>query len=193
MDKIKSKLDLKLVIKQESFYYEKGYSSWKEKVILLLRRDIDTYYIWTYLKCLRKAEYYKNSKINNLIGKICYCFFERRKNRFGSKLGFSISDNVLGLGAVLYHPGVVINPRAQIGKGCMFHGNNCVGNKGSGQAGVPRIGDGVEFGYGAVVIGDIVLANKIKIGANAVVTESFTEEGITIAGVPAKKIATGGR
>lgn len=188
MDKIKSKSDLKKAIKQESLYYEKAYSNWKERALLLLRKDIDVYYIWSWLKCLRKAEYYKNCKINNLIGKICYLFFEQKKNRLGSRLNFSINDNVLGLGAILYHPGIVINPNARIGNGCMFHGNNCVGNKGAVQSGAPRIGNGVEFGYGAAVIGDVVLADNIKIGANAVVTKSFTEEGIVIAGVPAKKI-----
>lgn len=46
----------------------------------------------------------------------------------------------------------------------------------------PIIGNNVEVGFGAVIIG------KVKIGANSVVTNSFIEPNITIAGVPAKKI-----
>lgn len=42
---------------------------------------------------------------------------------------------------------------------------------------------------GARIIGDISIASNIAIGANAVVTKSFLEEGITIAGIPAKKIS----
>ena len=51
----------------------------------------------------------------------------------------------------------------------------------------PTIGNNVEIGFGAVIIGKII-ADGIKIGANSVVTKSFLEPNITIAGVPAKKI-----
>lgn len=44
------------------------------------------------------------------------------------------------------------------------------------------------FGYGSVIIGNVKIADNIRIGANSVVTKTFMEEGITIAGVPAKKI-----
>lgn len=52
----------------------------------------------------------------------------------------------------------------------------------------PTIGNNVEIGFGAVIIGKIKIADGIKIGANSVVTKSFLEPNITIAGVPAKKI-----
>ena len=46
----------------------------------------------------------------------------------------------------------------------------------------------MDIGVGAVIIGNIEIADNIIIGANAVVNKSFKEEGITIAGVPARKI-----
>jgi serine O-acetyltransferase len=46
----------------------------------------------------------------------------------------------------------------------------------------------VELGIGAKVIGGVTLADNIRVGANAVVTKSFLEPGITIAGVPAVKV-----
>ena len=52
----------------------------------------------------------------------------------------------------------------------------------------PIIGNNVEVGFGAVIIGKVKIADGIKIGANSVVTNSFLEPNITIAGVPAKKI-----
>ena len=41
---------------------------------------------------------------------------------------------------------------------------------------------------GAKVLGGITIADDIKIGANAVVTKSFNEPGITIVGIPAHKL-----
>ena len=52
----------------------------------------------------------------------------------------------------------------------------------------PIIGNNVEVGFGAVIIGKVKIADGIKIGANSVVANSFLEPNITIAGVPAKKI-----
>ena len=39
------------------------------------------------------------------------------------------------------------------------------------------------------IIGKVTIASDIAIGANSVVTKSFEEGGITIAGVPAEKIS----
>ena len=65
--------------------------------------------------------------------------------------------------------------------------NNCIGNNGLTNL-CPKIGNNVDVGFGAVIIGDIEIADDIKIGANAVVNKSFLEPGITIAGVPAKRV-----
>lgn len=45
----------------------------------------------------------------------------------------------------------------------------------------PIIGNNVEVGFGAVIIGKVKIADGIKIGANSVVTNSFLEPNITIA------------
>jgi len=41
-------------------------------------------------------------------------------------------------------------------------------------------------------VGSVTLGSGIAIGANAVVTKSFEEDNIAIAGVPAKKISDNG-
>lgn len=46
----------------------------------------------------------------------------------------------------------------------------------------------MDIGVGAKLIGDIVIADDIVVGAGAVVVSSFTEPGITIGGVPARRI-----
>lgn len=45
------------------------------------------------------------------------------------------------------------------------------------------------IGSGAKIIGNVKIADNCVIGANSVVIKDFLEEGITIAGVPAKKIS----
>ncbi|MBO4847928.1 MAG: serine acetyltransferase, partial [Clostridia bacterium] len=51
----------------------------------------------------------------------------------------------------------------------------------------PVLGSNVELGYGAVIIGDVNVADNTVIGANAVVNRSIEESG-TYVGVPAKKV-----
>ena len=42
-----------------------------------------------------------------------------------------------------------------------------------------------------ITFGDIVLANDIQVGANAVVTKSCTKDGAILVGVPAKDVSAG--
>jgi serine O-acetyltransferase len=111
-------------------------------------------------------------------------------------LGFIIPLNVFGAGLSIAHSGpIIVNDLARVGENCRIH--NCVhiatnahpvGEKDT----VPHIGNNVFIGPGAVIFGDIEIADNIVIGANSVVNKSFLEEGITIAGVPAKKISNKG-
>ena len=68
-----------------------------------------------------------------------------------------------------------------------LHGKNVIGNNGK-TAECPIIGNNVMMGAGAKVFRSVVIADDIKIGAGAIVVSSFTEEGITIGGIPAIKI-----
>ena len=69
-----------------------------------------------------------------------------------------------------------------------MHGNNCIGNAGPHDLRCPIIGDNVMVGVGAKIIGNVNIADGIKIAAGAVVVHSFDEPNITNAGVPAKKV-----
>ena len=104
----------------------------------------------------------------------------------GEKLGFTIHKNVFGPGLRIWHYGnIVVNAYARVGRNCTLHGDNCIGNDGFGSKS-PRIGDNVDIGVGAKIIGDIQIASNVIIGAGAVVNKDFLEENIVIAGVPAK-------
>ncbi|WP_270329175.1 poly-gamma-glutamate biosynthesis protein [Streptococcus infantarius] len=143
-------------------------------------------YINKYIKYLRKEEKYFMG--NNLFFKLLEIFYARKKNRLGLKLGYYISPNSLGNNITIWHHGnIIINGNAKLGDGCILHGNNCIGNNGK-DFGVPTIGNNVEIGYGAIVIGNIKIASNVKIAAGAVVVKSCDTEGVTLAGVPAKVI-----
>lgn len=110
----------------------------------------------------------------------------------GIRLGFEIPINVFGYGLRINHYGcLVVNGNARIGKFCDIHqGVNIGQNVEPGS--VPTIGDNVWIGPGAKLFGRITIANRIMIGANAVVNKSFLEEDITITGVPARKVKDSG-
>ncbi len=138
-----------------------------------------------YLRYLRKQEYYINTANGSKRKGLLAIYYERKKNRLGMRLGVEIGPNCFGKGLNLYHSGsIIINPAVQAGENCSLHGANCIGNNGL-TADVPVLGNGVDLGYGAVIIGKVTIADGVKIGANAVVNRSILEPGCTVAGVPA--------
>lgn len=103
-------------------------------------------------------------------------------------LGFTIPINIFGPGLCIAHRGtIVINKETRIGENCRIHACTNIGT-GRGGISAPQIGNNVYIGPGAKIFGDITIADNIAIGANSVVNKSFFEKGISIAGVPAKKI-----
>lgn len=140
-----------------------------------------------YLYFLRKQEYYINTANGNKIKGLMGIYYEGRKNRLGAKLGIEISPNCFGKGLQLWHGNIVVNPAVRAGENCVLHGGNCIGNNGFSRD-TPRLGDHVDIGYGAVLIGDIQIGDYTIIGANALVNRSFVEPGNKIAGVPARNI-----
>ena len=98
----------------------------------------------------------------------------------------------LGL-SITHHGTIVINKHARIGKNCRLHVCVNIGTSTGDEALCPIIGDNVYIAPGVKMFGQINIANNIAIGANSVVNKSFYEEGISIAGIPAKKISSKGR
>lgn len=143
------------------------------------------YTIFKYVKLLRKEEFFFNSKHLTISS-----LYRRRKNKLGEKIGFTIPKNVFMKGLKIWHYGnIVISATSKIGENCILHGENCIGNKGkNAEVGSPIIGDNVDIGVGAKVLGNIYIGNGIVIAAGAVVVHSFYEEDIVLAGIPAVKI-----
>lgn len=147
--------------------------------------------VWRFEIILRHLEYYANNK-RGIAKRIFYLYYKYKFHKISIKLGFSIPINVFGKGLSIAHYGsIVVNSNAQVGDNCRIQENVTIGST-NGSSEAPKIGDNVFIASGARIIGDVEIANNIAIGANSVVTKSFTEEGITIAGIPAKKISNNG-
>ena len=119
--------------------------------------------------------------------------------RLAVRLGFTISTGIFGPGVAIVHYGLlVINPATRIGRNCRVHAGVNIGATAkmvqSDDEGryTPLIGHNVYIGPGAKLFGPITIGDDCTIGANAVVTKSFPETGLTLAGVPAEVIGTGG-
>ena len=171
--------------------YEKKQYGLKEGLISTIKRkisgnEIDA--IWKFQRRLRLTEYYKNCG-HVLFYRISQLVLNRLQNRYG----LHIRINTCGKGLKIMHLGpILVNGRAQIGNNCALHINTSIVAQGVSDD-VPIISDDVVIGVGAVVLGNVFIAKGIAIGANAVVNKSFYEEGIAIAGVPARKISNNGR
>lgn len=146
----------------------------------------ERYYIRRYLRFLRQEEKYTlGNKPNTLLG----LWYRARKNRLGSRLGFIISAGCFGEDLHLEHFGsVIVNPKARIGKGCIIHGNCCIGSDGGYPDDSPVIGDNVDIGQNAQILGGIRIADNVRIGAGAVVVKDVLTPGATVVGVPAREI-----
>jgi serine O-acetyltransferase len=95
----------------------------------------------------------------------------------------------IGPGCRCGHRGmsVVIHPKAQIGPRCLIRPQVVIGGGGRGDQDsvAPIIGDGVEFGVGAKVLGGVRIGDGAVIGANAVVLDDVPARAVAV-GVPAK-------
>ena len=82
----------------------------------------------------------------------------------------------------------MVHSKVTIGSNCKIFQNVTIGAKwpeGSKIAGVPQIGNNVQIGCGAVIIGNITIGDNVYIGANAVVLKDVPDNSIAI-GVPAE-------
>lgn len=137
----------------------------------------------------RMADYFIWKAKQTTFARIPQWYFILRRNTLGNRIGIEINTMLIDEGFLLYHiSGSVINGSTMIGKNCHLHGNNCLGNAGPHNLACPELGDNIRIGVGAKIIGGVKIANNITIAAGAVVVNSFEEEGITIGGIPARRI-----
>ena len=80
--------------------------------------------------------------------------------------------------------GIVISGFARFGNNCRIRNGVVVGLARVDDPCAPVIGDNVDIGAGAKVLGRIRVGNNVLIGANAVVTRDIPDNSIAV-GVPA--------
>ena len=181
---IKTKQDLREYIAADNAWYRPNGIRTK----LIDRITANNYRaLKQYLVLLRKTEYHLNNSPGSRWHTYHYWYFEGRRSRLGQKLGIEIFPNCFGKGLSLWHTGIVVNPSVRAGEGCVLRGSNCIGNNGTVDLN-PVLGDRVQLGFGAVIIGDVSVASDTIIGANAVLNRSVDEAGGTYVGVPARRM-----
>ncbi len=106
--------------------------------------------------------------------------------KFGADalLGIEIPcEAVIGRGFTIEHTGaIVISGDAVFGDDCIVRQGVTVGLRNRNRRGSPRIGNRVDIGAGAKLLGEITIGDDVAIGANAVV----------LCDVPSGSIAVGG-
>lgn len=93
----------------------------------------------------------------------------------------------IGPGLRIWHfGGIFIHPNVVIGCDCTLRQGVTLGDRGD-NGGAPAIGDFVDFGSGAHVIGPVNVGSNVKVGALAVVV-SDVPDGCTVVGNPARVV-----
>jgi serine O-acetyltransferase len=92
---------------------------------------------------------------------------------------------VVGKNFVIDHfGGIVINGQARFGDDCRIRSGVVVGLSRVSEPCAPVIGNNVDIGTGAKILGPITIGNNVLIGANAVVIRDVPDNSIAV-GVPA--------
>lgn len=180
---INSRKDVKRYIEADIKPFK--YHSIKLKFWAFITKDFN-YFRIRFCIHLRKLEYY------SLHPKLFFLFkwyHKYQKNRIGRMYNWEIPSWTCEEGIHLWHPNVVINDDAKVGKNALFHGNNCLGRKNDTKEGnlSPVIGDNFNLGFGSVVIGGVKIGNDVCVGANSTVIKDV-EEKCVVVGSPAKVI-----
>jgi serine O-acetyltransferase len=81
--------------------------------------------------------------------------------------------------------GIIISGDAVFGDDCIIRNGVTVGLKHTGRRGSPILGNRVDIGAGAKILGSIQIGNDVIIGANAVVLTDVPPNSLAV-GIPAR-------
>jgi serine O-acetyltransferase len=114
--------------------------------------------------------------------------YRKIRNTYGIELPYTTQ---LGRRVIIEHQhGIVIHGYCTIGDDCIIRQGVTIGNRYVDRPlEAPKLGDRVNVGAGAKVLGAIEIGADANIGANAVVLKDVPPGG-TVVGIPAKLIAS---
>lgn len=106
------------------------------------------------------------------------------RNFYGIELPYTVQ---LGRRVIIEHQhGIIIHGHCVIGDDCIIRQGVTLGNRYLEKPyDAPQLGDRVNVGAGAKILGKVKLGNDVNIGANAVVLSDIAP-GQTAVGIPAK-------
>ncbi|MFC7288424.1 serine O-acetyltransferase [Herminiimonas glaciei] len=137
--------------------------------------------VWTY-RMGRRIDSRAPGRIRRLLTVVYWPWFRLVETVVGISLPKSA---VIGGGLRIWHfGGIFVHPEAQIGRNCTLRQGVTIGNR-SADGAVPVIGDDVEFGAYAQVLGAVRIGHGCRIGALSVVL-CDVPDGATAVGVPAR-------
>ena len=113
--------------------------------------------------------------------------YRKVRNTYGIELLYTVQ---LGRRVVIHHQGaIVIHSCCSIGDDCILRQGVTLGNRYPDRPmDAPKLGNRVDVGAGAKILGKVIIGDDVQIGANAVVV-SDVPAGATAVGIPAKIIA----
>lgn len=121
-----------------------------------------------------------NNKVPKLL-KLYYLYYIKKCDAFNNaSMGTDINQGaVFETCPVLPHGlnGIVVHMKAHIGSNAVIWQQVTIGSSGGG---TPWIGDNVQIGSGAKILGKIRIGNNVKIGANAVVTKDIPDNSTVV-------------
>jgi serine O-acetyltransferase len=112
--------------------------------------------------------------------------YRRIRNRYGIELPYTVK---LGRRVIIEHQcGIIIHGCCQIGDDSIIRQGVTLGNRYLDRpSDAPTLGQGVNVGAGAKILGNVTIGDRACIGANAVVL-SHIPPGTTAVGIPARII-----
>jgi len=115
----------------------------------------------------RYCQHYRRR--NRLLFYFFYLWLRRLRVKYGIDISYRTK---IGKGLYIGHfGGIVIHGDAEIGAHCNLSQGMTIGVSVRGSnVGIPKIGNRVFFGPGAVILGGITVGDDVLIGTNAIVT-----------------------
>lgn len=148
-------------------------------------REQSIWAIWLY-RFGRRADRRSSGLIKSLLSTIYTVLYRLVETVTGITLPKSAQ---IGPGLRIWHFGnIIVHPGAVIGTNCTLRHGVTIGNRVDGGP-VPTIGDDVEFGAHALVLGRVRVGHRCRIGAMSLVLSDMPDDS-TAVGVPARIIET---
>jgi serine O-acetyltransferase len=153
-------------------------NSLKRTIKLLFFPD----HIQKFMLLLRKVEYLSDKP--GVFKKIKLFIATYRFKKISLRLGFSIPTHVFGPGLYIPHYGtIVVNENTKVGANCVLHTSTCIAG-----SELKILGNNVYISTGAIILGEVTIADNVTISANTMVNKSFLNKNMLIGGTPAKEL-----